>query len=287
MESDENIDNENRNETVFKRAVVAAAFSPRLSAVLNEACRLLTLMGAVPIIIHVGEDTPLVRSKLEEAIACSDFKDYPTEYYIRSGNPADVLINAAREFQVDLIIAGALKKEGLIKYYIGSVARNIARYAPCSVLLMTEPQVRPQPFYKIHCAVEYDQEAEFAVKVAVNISREVNTRDLYFTHTFQEPELAEKKVANGTIQQIKDIYKREDTRLKKFLARFDFRGMVYSTRCLFERSHSVTLDFTREIGADLFIVHGPSNPHSLWERIFPQHLELALQNLPCSILMTR
>ncbi len=285
MESDDNTGN--MNKPIFKKAVVAAGFSPRLSAVLNEACRLVSLLETRPVIVHVGEDTPAVRNKLEEAIACSNFKDDSPEYYIRNGSPAEVLISAARELEADLIIAGALKKEGFIKYYIGSVARTIARHAPCSVLLMTEPHIQPQPFNKIHCAVEYEPVAELAVKVAVNIAREVKIRDLFFTHTFQEPELGEKKVVNSNIQAIKEIYKREDTRLKQYLSRFDFKGLVYNARCLFERSQSVTLDFTREIGADLFIVHGSGSQHSLWERLFPQHLELALQNLPCSILMTR
>jgi len=274
-------------EPVFKKAVVAAAFSPRLKAVLNESHRLLKLLGAWPIIIHVGEETPSERSKLEEAIDRSDFRDHPPICFVKNGHPAEVLIDVAREYKADLIVAGALKKEGFLKYYIGSVARNIARNAPCSVLLMTDPQVKPQPIKKIHCAVEYDKEAELAVNVAADIALEVGTKDLYFTHTFREPELEDKKSIFNNTQKIKDIYKKEDYQLKKFLTQFDIPGIAYNTRCLFEKSRSVTLDFTHEIQADLFIVHGPRSKLNLWDRLFPHQLELALQNLPCSILMTR
>ncbi|MBN2410955.1 universal stress protein [candidate division KSB1 bacterium] len=275
------------SEPVFKKAVVAAAFSPRLTAVLNESYRLLKLLGTWPIIIHVGEETPSERSKLEEAIDRSDFRDHPPICFVRNGHPADVLIDVANEYNADLIVAGALKKEGFLKYYIGSVARTIARNAPCSVLLMTDPQVKPQPIQKIHCAVEYDQVASLAVKVAIDIGMEVGTKDLYFTHTFREPELEDKKGMFNNTQKIKDIYKKEDYQLKKFLSQFDFSGIAYNTRCLYEKSRSVTLDFTREIKADLFILHGPRSKLDLWDRLFPHNLELALQNLPCSILMTR
>ena len=106
-----NIKNE-YGEPVFKKAVVAAAFSPRLTAVLNESHRLLKLLGTWPIIIHVGEETPSERSKLEEAIDRSDFRDHPPICFVRNGHPADVLIDIAREYKADLIVAGALKKEG-------------------------------------------------------------------------------------------------------------------------------------------------------------------------------
>ncbi len=279
--------NDSLGEPVFKRAVVAAAFSPRLTAVLNESHRLLKMMGTWPIIVHAGDETASQRIKLEEAIDQSNFKKHPPICFVRNGNPADVLIDVAKEYDADLIVAGALKKEGFLKYYLGSVARSIARHAPCSVLLMTEPQIKPMPLQRIHCAVEYDDEARLAVQVAINIAQELGTRDLFFTHTFRIPDLADKKTLSNDAKKIKDIYKKEDDKLKSFIAEFDTEGISFQTRCLNEKSRSTTLDLTREIMADLFIVHGPRSRLNLWDRLFPQQLELALQNLPCAMLMTR
>ena len=276
-----------QQEPVFKRAVVAAAFSPRLTAVLNESHRLLRMLGSWPIIVHAGEETAAQRVKLEEAIDKSNFKEHPPICVVRNGQPAEVLIEAAKEYNADLIVAGALKKEGFLKYYLGSVARSIARHAPCSVLLLTEPQVKPEPYQKIHCAVEYDDEARLAVQVAVNIAREVGTRDLYFTHSFRIPELADKKVPEPNAKKIRAIFKHEDDQLKSFVDEIASGEINYQTRCLLEKNRATTLEFTREILADLFIVHGPRGRLGLWDRLFPQQIELALQNLPCAMLMTR
>ena len=281
------VDEDKEYEPIFKRAVVAAAFSPRLIAVLNEAHRILKILGTWPIIVHVGEDTVANRTKLEEGIERSNFKDHPPIHLIRTGHPADVLIEVAKEYHADLIVAGAMKKEGLFKYYLGSVARNLARHAPCSVLLFTDPQINPKPIEKIHCAVEYDDESRLAVEVAANIAYYAGTRDLYLTHSFRMQQWEDRKKFPEDTEEIKKVYKEEEEKLRKFLGQFNFWNLQYHIQCLYENSRSSTLKFTREMGADLFIVTGPRNRLGLWDRLFPHDLELALMDLPCSLLLVR
>jgi nucleotide-binding universal stress UspA family protein len=271
----------------IKRAVVAAAFSPRLSAVLNESHRILKLLGAAPVIVNVSDETPYNRVKLEEEIDRSNFKQHPPICFVRSGQPADVLIDAASEYKADLIVAGALKKEGLFKYYLGSVARNLARRSPCSVLLFTEPHAKPQPIKTIHCAVEYDKGSRSSIELAILIAYLAGTTNLFFTHSFRIGEWQEKKQSANDSDRIKKVYHSEDKKLKDYLAKFKFLGLSYQTRCLYERAKSVTLSFTREIAADLLIVPAPKNKLGILDRIFPRDLELALQDLPCSLLLTR
>jgi nucleotide-binding universal stress UspA family protein len=274
-------------DPIFKKAVVGVAFSPRLNAVLNEAHRLLKILGTWPIIVHVGEDTSSNRIKLEEAIERSNFKNHPPIFLIRSGSASDVLVSVAKEYHADLIVAGALKKEGLFKYYFGSVARNLARNAPCSVMLFTDPHVKPEPMEKLHLAAEYDPEAELAVNVASSVASSAGTKELYITHTFQIPAWEEKKQVPRETDEIKKIYQKEDEKLQKFLKKFDFYGFSVHTRCLYERNRATTLNFTRQVHASLLIIAAPINRLGLWDRLFPQNLELALQNLPCSLLLTR
>ncbi len=274
-------------EPVFKKAVVAAAFSPRLTAVLNEAHRILKLLGSWPIIVHVGDETPATRVRLEEAIERSNFAEHPPICIIRHGSPSDILIEVAEEYEADLIVAGALAKEGLFKYYLGSVARNVARQAPCSVLLFTEPQVKPQPINRIHCAVEYRSGSEKAARVAANLAYWINTRDLYYTHSFTASEMESKKLKENRTELIRRLYRQEDEKLKAYLEKLDLSDVSYRTRCLYDVSRATTINFTREIEADLFVLHGPTDRFSLWNRMFSQDLEMALQHLPCSLLLTR
>ncbi len=268
--------------------MVAAAFSPRLGAVLNEAHRLLKFLGTAPIIVHVGEDNLSTRTKLEEAIEKSDFRDHPPIFLIRSGTPTEVLMQVAREYKADLIVAGALKKEGLFKYYFGSIARNLARSAPCSVMLFSDPQVKPKPLHKIHCIVDYENpEAETAVNISAKLALFAQHSELYLTHTFRIPEWEGKKEIPNEAKQIRTIYKQEDKRLARYLKKFDLSGLSVTTRCLYDKSRSVTLDFTREIEANIFIVPTEKNRLGILDRLFPHELELALMELPCSLLLVR
>lgn len=291
MEMRHSLSNEYENyldaPPVFAKAVVAAAFSPRITAVLNEAHRILKLLGTWPIIVHVGDESPTTRVRLEEAIDRSHFGEHPPVCIIQHGNPADVLIQVAVEHKADLIVAGALAKEGLFKYYLGSVARTIARQAPCSVLLFTEPQVKPQPLHKIHCAVEYREGAQSAVRVAAALAAYARTRYLYYTHSFTSEEIEEKRRVENRSELIRQFYQKEDEKLKSYIKGVGVEDVQYEARCLYDYARSTTLNFTREVQADLFIIHGPTDRFSLWNRMFGQDLELALQHLPCSVLLTR
>jgi nucleotide-binding universal stress UspA family protein len=270
---------------IFSHAVVAAAFSPRLTAVLNEAFRILSMMGAEGIIVHVGEKSAATDARLQQAVAESYFSERRPLGVIRQGNPADVLLSIAAEHQADLIIAGALAREGLFKYYLGSVARTLARQADCSVLLLTEPQVKPQPFTRIHCAVEYRPGAEKAVRVAARLAHAMHSRHLFYSHSFTSADFAKNGATDAA--QIRRLYQQEDEKLADFIKSLDLADVPYQMRCLHDPDRSMTMSFTHDLEADLLVIHGPTDRASLWDRLFSHDLEAALQHLPCSLLLTR
>ena len=274
-------------EPIFKRAVIAAALSPRLSAVLNEACSFLRLLGTHATIVNIGEDGSETREKIETAIHQSFFKDYAHSLLIHPGQPAEGLLEIAARMKADLVIAGALGKEGLVKYVMGSTARRIAWHAPCSVLLFIDPQVQPRTIQNIHCAVEYDRKAQSAVKIAAQLAMIIDVNNMYFTHTFRMPKSLELKKDIIDSKKIIRMYQREDQHLKNYLSRHEFYGHSFQTQCLLERNKSVTLTFTKEVAADLFILPGPRNNSNLWDRLIRIDQEFSLQNLPCSTLLTR
>jgi nucleotide-binding universal stress UspA family protein len=58
------------------------------------------------------------------------------EFLIRRGRPADEIIAAAKEQEIDLIILGSRGKSALSSLLVGSVARNVVNHAPCPVLVV-------------------------------------------------------------------------------------------------------------------------------------------------------
>ncbi|MGX7835848.1 universal stress protein, partial [Campylobacter fetus subsp. venerealis] len=60
-----------------------------------------------------------------------------------------MIIQACKEENADLLVAGALKREKMLTYYMGSVGRKVIRKSPCSVLTLINPQVMPKKFSKV------------------------------------------------------------------------------------------------------------------------------------------
>ncbi|MBN2355440.1 universal stress protein [candidate division KSB1 bacterium] len=272
----------------FRKAVVAVTFSPRTTAVLNESHRLLSLLGAAPYILHVGEDTPATGEKMKACISESNFRDQSPPYSISKGQIAPQVLAMAKKIKADLIIAGALVKEGLIKSSISKVARQLAVKAPCSVLLLTNPANEPSTVSKVYCVVEYNRPAKMAVETAFTIAHLSGARDLLFTHAFRFPkEFEGKNQLNANASKIRRLYHQQDVRLHRYLSRFSADESHYRAQCIHETSRTTTLNFAREFGADLFILPGPTQTEGLWSHIFTSDFELLLQNLPCSIFLTR
>ena len=47
--------------------------------------------------------------------------------------------------KIDLLLLGAVQRENVLKFYVGSIARKITRKAPCSVLLLIKPSIEEVP----------------------------------------------------------------------------------------------------------------------------------------------
>jgi nucleotide-binding universal stress UspA family protein len=53
-----------------------------------------------------------------------------------SGNPADVLLETATDFNADLIVVGSKGLTSATRFVLGSVASSVSHHAPCDVLIV-------------------------------------------------------------------------------------------------------------------------------------------------------
>ena len=65
------------------------------------------------------------------------------EALVEDGSPAHGLVEAASEWEADLIVVGSRGETGLERLLLGSVSRAVLYHAPCSVLIVPEPQASP------------------------------------------------------------------------------------------------------------------------------------------------
>ncbi len=64
----------------------------------------------------------------------------PVEPIVRSGHAVTEIVNAAKEFNADLIIISTHGRTGLKHVLIGSTAEEVVRHAPCPVLTVREKE---------------------------------------------------------------------------------------------------------------------------------------------------
>src|SRR5688500_6446139 len=130
-----------RSPYPFETIAVAIAFSPRLEAVLAEAKRIAFVLESALILIHVGSRSASKEEKLEKLMVKLGMDSRQVRVIWMEGSPVDTILKLCKLNIVDLLIIGAMQKENLLTFYLGSVARTISRKAKCSVLLLTRPQV--------------------------------------------------------------------------------------------------------------------------------------------------
>jgi nucleotide-binding universal stress UspA family protein len=89
-----------------------------------------------------------IREALENVAASSarslDGEDRIVSYVVREGGAADEIVTEANEWGADLILIGTHGRRGVSRFLLGSVAENVALYAPCSVEIVRESEPSPE-----------------------------------------------------------------------------------------------------------------------------------------------
>lgn len=272
----------------LREVLASIARSPRAAAVAAEAYRIASLYGARIACVHAGEDTPDVRADLTRLLEVAGAGS--AELDIVDAGASRTVCRLAEERDADLVVAGALEKEGALEYYVGSIARKIARKAPCSVLLLTAPQLPPRPFTTVVITVEYDMMSEQAVLFAIDLCRRDGAA-LHVVHEYETVGLRQELDGNIDIPQevrMRDIlHAEEEYRLMSWLDRFDFEGVQVRRTCLQGRKGFECTVHARALHADLLIYPIAMRRLGLFDKIFPHDVEYALQSLPCACMLYR
>jgi nucleotide-binding universal stress UspA family protein len=73
---------------------------------------------------------------LKEAAAYADAQGVQLQTEVRAGHPAQQIVEAAHEHQVNLIVLGHSGHSGVWGRFLGSTAEKVSRHATRSVLLV-------------------------------------------------------------------------------------------------------------------------------------------------------
>ena len=273
----------------YHKIGLAIAFSPRLEALLYEAARLKEYWQSELVLIHVGDASADAAESLKTLLIKVGLSVQEVIIRWEQGEPAKRILAVCREEKVDLIIAGALKKENLLKYYLGTIARKILRKAECSVLLLLNPSVEPKPMHNIVVNAEDSPYVELALEVACELGK---TEKSNWLHVVREIKLygltmsaADQHSEDEYSQLRSDLVTTEIDNVQKMLNKIPHEGLKVNIKILSGKSGFELAQFAVRKHAELLILGAPPRKFSFFDRVFPHDQEYIFADLPCSLLI--
>jgi len=274
----------------INKILIGIAFSPNLKANLFEAIRISNLLGAELVGVNVGEKSNQKEQHLKTLLNEGEKLKTPLKILWQTGSPVDVILQTCHKEKIDLLILGALQKENLFKYYVGSIARELTRKAPCSVLLMIKPSVKRVPCKHIVVNGLEDDKTEETIKTAFLFSKSLGCNRITIVEEISQAELHvkvndDKSLRKSTIVKER-IKTRENKRVENILQDIDCSNISITTQSIFGRRGYSIGHYAKVKRADLLVMNAPTKIRLL-DRIFPHDIEYILSELPTDVLIVK
>jgi nucleotide-binding universal stress UspA family protein len=151
---------------LFQRIIIATDFSDASTPAWEEALSLALENEASLVVVHAYERRFAIPSAgvtlnvyeewdryaltaaddtLDQLVAAAKSKGIAAEKRVLAGDAEDVIVDAARDADADLIVMGTHGRRGISRVFLGSVAARVVASAPCPVLTVRERRMaRPK-----------------------------------------------------------------------------------------------------------------------------------------------
>jgi nucleotide-binding universal stress UspA family protein len=142
---------------------------------------------------------------------------------IVSGIPWTAIVEAAADPAVDLVVIGTHGRTGLARVLLGSVAENVIRHAPCSVMAV-RPDGEAKAFQHVLCPTDFTHSAQYSTEIAAMLVTPgaasialLHVRELpllYRTEPLQSDVVLDKNATARLEQHASDARKKVDVRVE-------------------------------------------------------------------------
>jgi nucleotide-binding universal stress UspA family protein len=270
-------------EPFYRFIAVASAFSPRFVHVLAEAKRIRDRFDSTLSLIYAGERDEATAKKFADVLAQLDLPADSHIYY-ETGEPASAILRAADSNKVDLIVAGALEKEVILRPFLGNVARRLVRDADCSVILFTHPETEPKPLKKIVFMADYSEQGQRALRMTLHLAEQERCERLYAIRvytTFDEARASRRTKTSEPARTLEE----EEAALEKFILQAGPTDVPIEARCVRGNTAYAASDFVQAVEADLLAV--PAVRESETEKELPPQIAWIMDVIPCNLWVIR
>jgi nucleotide-binding universal stress UspA family protein len=273
-------------EPFYRSVGVASTFSPRFLQVLAEAKRIRDRFDSALSLIYVGEQDGETKKKFADALAQLNLPQ-DSQIHYQKGEPAAAILRAAAESKVDLIVAGALEKEVILRPFLGNVARRLVRDADCSVMLFTHPELEPKPLKKIVFMADYSEHGQRAFGKTLQLAQREGCERLYAVRvytTFDEARASRRAKTAESGAPARTLAE-EEAALEKFILAAGQTDVPIEARCVRGNTAYAASDFVQAIEADLLAV--PVLPQPEAQRNLPPQIAWVTDVIPCNLWVIR
>lgn len=271
----------------YRTVGVASAFSPRFVQVLAEGKRVRDRLCRQLQLIYVGTRDDETARKFAAAFRELALPEDSAIHYQEGEDPAAAILEAACLNEIDLLVAGALEKEVVLRPFLGNVARTLVRKAACSVFLFIKPEREPKPLGRIVFLADYSDHGRAALLKALHLAALEKCEKLYVIRvytTFDEARAKARTDAPESGSEGARTLEEEEIALEKFIDSAGPNDVPIEARCIRGNTGYAALDFIQAIDASLLAV--PVDPAAYGDGL-PPHAAWVTDVIPCNLWVIR
>ena len=276
----------------FKTLLIGFAFSPNLKANVFEATRLAYYFNAKLFFLHVGEKTKAKENTFLDILKLPKESPEKIEILWEKGDPVNVILSTCLRYKIDLLLLGALKRENVLKFYMGSIARKITRKASCSVLLLIDPSIERKPSQHAVVNAFESPQTEATINAAFHFASDLNINKITLVEEINRSEhdldvYDDKSLRRATLKKEK-IKRKEHSRvnqiLKKIPKSYKDNIKIISQSIFGTRGYSIG-HYAKLVRADVLIMNASETKKTFLSKFFPKDLDYILRELPTNVLI--
>ena len=273
----------------FETIAVGLSFSSRTEPLLSEAGKIAMLCGSKLILIHVGSKTKEKEKQLDGYLFSAGIDARKARVIWAEGDVVDTLLKLCKLNIVDLLILGALEKENILRFYLGSIARKICRKAKCSVLLLTG-SFNGNTRHKVVINAGPDHPKSLhTINTAAYFSKHLGIRELTLVQEIHSPALAMAMAESSTAPEVtrfkKELTENETQKLHHLVSHCDVSDLKIKEKVVKGKPGYAVRQYAVSRKADLLVINSPDTHLTFLDRIFTHDMEYILADLPCNLLI--
>lgn len=274
----------------FSNIATAIAFSPNMEANVHESLRITKMLGHKLFLIHVGITSPEEKNRLTDLVQSLELEGTEVQIVWQEGEIINAIIKTCKANEINLLIAGAQPREGILRYYMGSVARRLVRKTTCSILLMTHPSKLQSRCGKIVVNGINHPKTKQTIKAAFYVANCIKANELLVVEEVVPDREMEDTADDAHLRKANAkktaLVEKESQRLKTMVSDFEKTdNLRVNTKIIFGKRGYTIGHFTQSACADLLVMNSPDTKLGFLDRVFTHDLEYVLSELPSDLLI--